>query len=480
MDWIANRSIADYTDGTIVFMLAPSDTLTVIPNLWVRLQGMNSSFVDMTHNTRLHVGNLAFINTTGSSVISSGGEITVDVAGGFLISTYAYAIELVGSDNTITNTGNIECQSAGMGAIASGGRTTVKNSSEIRADPNGNNVGIELHGGGNTIVNVNIRSNITAGAKAVSIVGGDNHIQNNGALKSWTDITIHLSGSTLGETNLIENAGNIVNNLRLEHNDLKAIAILSDGEAADTLINGVNGWGSIRGIVNLGGGNDILHNNASIYGSIFLESGDDYLLNKVGKTCHNDVDFGSGDDMLVNDGDILGDVSMGMGSDVVSNAGSVGGIIDLGDGSDDYDGASSVADSIVFGGSGDDALRGGSGSDKIYGGTGIDLIIGGAGNDIFVFNSSLGPANADRIEDFQSGDIVALDHTIFKGLQMGALNADAFLIGTEAQGLGPQVLYNPLTGTLLFDVDGTGDAAAAQFATLENLPSLAASQFIVI
>lgn len=479
-DWIANRSVTDYKNSIVLFTLAPSDTLTAVRGVRIDLQGPNSSFAVMADDTRLRVNDYAFIMTSGSSVVSTGDNVVVDNVRGFIMSVFGYALELSGSNNRITNSGSIEAFSMGKGAITSGGGSTITNLSLIRADYRGDNIGIDLDGGGNTIVNSNIYAATMGGAKAVNIVGGNNHIQNNGAFKSWTGTTIHLQNSVAGETNLIENGGNIIQYEKLVNDDPTAVAILSEGEADDTLINGTKGWGSIDGIVDLGGGNDTVHNNAHLYGDLVLGAGDDHVLNRAGKTLHNDVDFGSGEDRLVNDGTVLGNVLTGAGADSVANSGTIAGSIDLGSGADEYDGTASATASIVFGGSGDDTMRGGSGSDEFRGGAGADLMSGGGGNDFFAFDTKLAWSKGDRIVDFETGDRILLDSKIFQGLEAGVLDAAAFAIGSKARTSETRILYNPENGALLFDADGAGGAAAAKFATIENLPALTASHILVI
>jgi Ca2+-binding RTX toxin-like protein len=63
---------------------------------------------------------------------------------------------------------------------------------------------------------------------------------------------------------------------------------------------------------------------------------------------------------------------------------------------------------------------------------------------------------------------------------VGNLAAGAFRTGTAAQDGDDRIIYDPVTGALLFDMDGIGGAAAVQFATLNAGLNLSAADFQVI
>jgi len=70
---------------------------------------------------------------------------------------------------------------------------------------------------------------------------------------------------------------------------------------------------------------------------------------------------------------------------------------------------------------------------------------------------------------------------VFTTLGAGALPAGALVMGSAATDASDRILYDAATGALFYDRDGTGAAAAVQFAILDNMPaSLAASDFLVI
>jgi Ca2+-binding RTX toxin-like protein len=133
-------------------------------------------------------------------------------------------------------------------------------------------------------------------------------------------------------------------------------------------------------------------------------------------------------------------------------------------------------------GDGNDKVAGGAGQDVLYGGLGNDRLTGGAGADRFVFNTQPnGATNADDILDFTHGtDHIVLARGIFAGVgPSGDLGAAKFALGaatTAAQ----HVIYDAVSGNVLFDRDGVGGAAAVAFAHVTLGLSLSAGDFLVI
>ncbi len=142
------------------------------------------------------------------------------------------------------------------------------------------------------------------------------------------------------------------------------------------------------------------------------------------------------------------------------------------------------------GGEGNDLLDGGSGGDLLLGGAGADLLIGGLGNDqlsggngadTFRFDTALGPGNIDSITDFASGsDVIELDRSVFAAIAPGALAAAAFETGTSATSTDTRIVYDPATGSIYYDADGSGAGDQVLFAVLSPGAALTAGDFFGI
>lgn len=166
--------------------------------------------------------------------------------------------------------------------------------------------------------------------------------------------------------------------------------------------------------------------------------------------------------------------------------------ITTGNGADALNGGAGVDE--LIGGAGDDTLNGGSARDTLNGGDGNDLLIGeagadrlkgGDGDDLFRFN--LPGDGQDRISDFTAGDdLLQIDASGFLGglaggvpLAAGQLVVQASNAATAPAGTG-QFIFNTAKSLLLWDVDGTGAAAAVKIAKLSGVATLATSDFDII
>lgn len=129
----------------------------------------------------------------------------------------------------------------------------------------------------------------------------------------------------------------------------------------------------------------------------------------------------------------------------------------------------------LFGATCNDKLYGLSGNDILDSGAGSDTMSGGAGYDVFVFNASLG--QRDTISDYTpSNDQFQLENAIFTKLGAPAVSLNWIAFQASATGAAKdaadRILYNTTTGVLSYDPDGTGSAAAIQFALLTNKRAL--------
>ena len=125
-------------------------------------------------------------------------------------------------------------------------------------------------------------------------------------------------------------------------------------------------------------------------------------------------------------------------------------------------------------------IVGNAGNNVLDGKAGADTLWGLGGADAFVFSSTLGSRNVDRIYDYRVvDDTIRLDDAVFRGLTVGALSSAAFQTGPTALQSDDRVIYDPLTGYLYFDPDGLGSAAQVHFATLSTGLSMTAADFII-
>ena len=128
---------------------------------------------------------------------------------------------------------------------------------------------------------------------------------------------------------------------------------------------------------------------------------------------------------------------------------------------------------------GNDTLNGGAGNDTLDGGTGTNTLIGGIGNDFFKFTTT---GHTDLISDYNvTNDTIQLENAVFTALTTtGSLSATQFRIGTQALDANDFVIYNNLTGALLYDANGNGAGAAVQIATLSAGLAMTNMDLVVI
>ncbi|MEO0985111.1 MAG: calcium-binding protein [Cyanobacteria bacterium J06639_14] len=171
-----------------------------------------------------------------------------------------------------------------------------------------------------------------------------------------------------------------------------------------------------------------------------------------------------------------------------------------GDGNDVLDASDTSTSVIADGGDGNDLLIGGVGDDILIGGNGNNLLIGGGGNDILVGGSGITSIGFDtgavfdaadigtnQIQNFEANDLIVLDVTVFDQLTSavgGALSDDEFAVvgsAEEAALSDALIVYGSDTGNLYYNQNGAEDGFGngAHFATLEGVPELEASNFVI-
>jgi serralysin len=137
----------------------------------------------------------------------------------------------------------------------------------------------------------------------------------------------------------------------------------------------------------------------------------------------------------------------------------------------------------IFGNAGANTIKGQGGDDFLVGGGGNDRLSGGSGRDVFYFASPLSrTGNVDKITDFNMvADTIELENSVFRALKKtGYLSAGYFRTGFSAQDSNDHIIYNKAAGTLSYDPDGIGGAAAVKFATVTPYLNLTAHDFYIV
>ncbi|MFD1702762.1 hypothetical protein ACFSCV_07070 [Methylopila henanensis] len=250
------------------------------------------------------------------------------------------------------------------------------------------------------------------------------------------------------------------------------------GDEGDNVLDGVSGHDRLVGA----GGDDILKIGRGI-SEVYGGDGDDLVILRDGSVLYLEgvIDGGEGMDTIsfveftsgavyeLNGNFGVRNVEAAIGSDYGDNilASTAGTRIEGRDGDD-----------VLRGRQGNDTLLGGDGDDRIISGGGDDVLTGGDGADLFQFVVRNSPSNL-LVTDFDAdeGDSIRLQTG---GLPAGALSADAFHVGTAAQDASDRVIYNSVSGSLLFDFDGVGGRDAVQIAILGRDLDLSASDFSII
>jgi Ca2+-binding RTX toxin-like protein len=131
----------------------------------------------------------------------------------------------------------------------------------------------------------------------------------------------------------------------------------------------------------------------------------------------------------------------------------------------------------LTGNSSGNVIIGNGNSNVLSGGDGRDELTGMGGQDSFLFMTAPNAAsNVDDITDFNvADDTIVLNAAVFGAIGLGTLAGSQFAIGTAAQDAGDRIIYDDATGAVYYDRDGTGAAAAVQFAELT--PGLALTNF---
>jgi serralysin len=145
--------------------------------------------------------------------------------------------------------------------------------------------------------------------------------------------------------------------------------------------------------------------------------------------------------------------------------------------------AGAGADSIT-GLAGNDTLSGGAGNDTLVGGLGDDQLTGGDGQDRFVFESAIKDGgNVDTVTDFVSGiDKIALAGSVFKALRGDSDLSDNLWLTTSSSTPTARsfLVFDPQSGVLSYDPDGSGPAASIAICTLVGVTNLTPNDLMMV
>ncbi len=250
-----------------------------------------------------------------------------------------------------------------------------------------------------------------------------------GSVEGFTGINFSTSyaylsnaGMVSGQTDAIllgATAFNLVNSGLIEGNFGSGVKFASLASATATITNtgsiiGNNGFGVYLVTAT---GRNVINNSGIIAGSGDASTG----MNRYGS-----IDLGTGNDSVVNTGQLFGDVSLQAGVD-------------------SFDGRNGTTNGVVFGGDGNDTLYGSKvGDDILDGGAGADYLNGSGGEDIASYQDATAGVRADLpSQSLNAGDaagdryfsIEDITGSSFDDTLLGDSNANVLDGGTGADTL---------------------------------------------
>ncbi len=363
-------------------------------------------------------------------------------------------------------------------AVGAGTDTVISSVNNYSLRNNFENIvlaGLTANGGGNALNNI-----VTGNAAANVLWGGEGNDTLDGL--GGAD---QLNGQAGDDTYIIEDAGDFVweaagagddtvissvNNYSLrnnfEHIVLAGSTANGGGNGLDNTVTG----NAANNILWGGDGDDVLDGLEGADQLNGQAGNDTYIIDHAGDFVWEAV--GAGTDTVISS---VNNYSLRNNFEHLILAGSTanGG----GNGLDNTI-TGNAANNILWGGAGNDTitgdggadqLSGESGNDRLDGGLGADQLFGGADSDTYVFSSALGGDNVDVIFGFSAADdAIELDVDVFSAIALGTLDVNAFVTGSAAADAEDRIIYNPVTGALYYDADGSEAGAAIQFATLNT------------
>jgi len=315
-----------------------------------------------------------------------------------------------------------------------------------------------------------LANQLVGGAGNDTLNGGDGHDHLMGA--AGADV---MSGGSGNDTYVIVDAAGQVIEAADEGNDSVYTSVSYTLDAGQE-IESLRAWGPADVILT---GNETVNQVIGGAGTDTLNggAGNDTL---KGGTGPDVISGGTGDDTYVID-DAAGRVleAVGEGRDVVYTT--VSYTLDTGQEVESLR-VTGTAGLTLTGNEIANELIGGEGNDTLNGGGGSDQLIGGAGGDRFLFTTPLVNGVSTTLSDFvpDTDDILLASSVFTAAGSVGALPAEAFFAGIAAQNPDERIIYDPTSGNLMYDSDGSGAAAATTFATLSPNLNLSAGDFHIV
>jgi Ca2+-binding RTX toxin-like protein len=378
----------------------------------------------------------------------------------------------------------------------------------------GNDIGLD---GGN-LLDVRAGGRLQAFESFAIRFYGSGTTENAGTISSLNGNAVEVRNSNL------TNPGSLIINTGLIEGGVTGIDINASVATSTRVLNSGTITGAVRAYfdASTAAQRDTIINTGLIDGDVLLRDGDDVFDSRNGR--FNDrVDGGAGNDRLYtgagaqtlngNDGNdtLIGGAGGdrfvgGIGFDIVSYSSATSGVTanlltggTRGDADGDVFERTIIMSSIfvdieglsgsafgdnLTGSNAANRIVGGAGNDVLNGGAGNDTLFGQAGRDSFLFNTTLGSANVDRISDYRpADDTIRIDNAVFVGIgATGALATSAFRANTTGQAgdTSDRIIYNTGNGALYFDADGSGAGGRALFAFVAPGLAMTAAEFLVV
>jgi hypothetical protein len=125
-----------------------------------------------------------------------------------------------------------------------------------------------------------------------------------------------------------------------------------------------------------------------------------------------------------------------------------------------------AGDDTIDGGRGKDKVKAGDGNDVIIAGDGKDVLKGEDGQDTFLF---LQHRDVPKLKDFNPlDDTIVVMRSDFLALEPGHIRAKFLINGPAATDGDDRIIYDPATGLLTYDADGTGPVTPTTIAKLPH------------